>query len=51
MSSMYLNHKDGLYSDSFIVSSISDINKMIHRGENLVPITVLVHNKCLFPES
>ena len=40
MSSMYLHHKYGLNSDSFIISSASfAINKMLYRGADLVPIT------------
>ena len=41
MSSMYLHHKYGLYSDSFIISSSSSaINKMLYGGANFVPIAV-----------
>ena len=51
MSSMYLHHKYGLNSDSFIISSASfAINKMLNRGANLVPITVPPFLlKCFFP--
>ena len=42
MSSMYLHHKYGLYSDSFIKFSFSSaINKMLYGGANLVPIAAL----------
>ena len=38
---MYLHHKYGLYSDSFIISSSSSaINKMLYGGASLVPIAV-----------
>ena len=41
MSSMYLLHKYGLHSDSFIItSSSSAINKMVYGGANFVPIAV-----------
>ena len=41
MSSMYLHYKDGLYSDTFIISSSSSaINKMLYGGANVVPIAV-----------
>ena len=40
MSSMYLHHKCGLNSDSFMISSASfSINKMLYRGADWVPIT------------
>ena len=41
MSPMYLHHKYGLYSDSFIISpSSSAVNKMLYGGENFVSIAV-----------
>ena len=41
VSSMYLHHKYGLYSDHFIFSySSSAINKTLYGGTNFVPIAV-----------
>ena len=49
MSSSYLHHKYGLYSDSFIISSArSVINKMLYGSANLVPIAVPCFNSSVF---
>ena len=38
---MYLHHKYGFYSDSFIISSSSSaVSKMLYGGASLVPIAV-----------
>ena len=39
---MYLHHKCGLHSDSFIISSSSSaINEMLYGGGSLIPVAVL----------
>ena len=41
MSSIYLHHKYGLYSDSSTISSSSSaINKMLYRGAYFVPVAI-----------